>query len=130
MTIRENLLVLIKAIEDEPSKAINLNSFEQEGICGTLHCALGLATTLPHFYTQGLAWGEGRGDLPPCPAIGGRGLWQTGGLSKLDAMFGEDSYDRLFEPRSCGIWDDDLINWSTDKELAIARLRKQLELYP
>ncbi len=134
MTIRENLLVLIKAVEDEPEPLFDLSAFEQITSCGTLHCTLGLAGTLPHFYEQGLTLEPKDGIKASCPHIGGADIWKPGSWEKLDVLFGEDSYYRLFETYGGGALDSELVDLQNDasnsKELALARLNKQLELYP
>ena len=58
------------------------------------------------------------------------------GLKSLDSLFGKNAYDRLFATRMFGHFDDEILSrisfqgriWS-DKELALARLHKQLHFY-
>lgn len=127
MTIHENLLAAIAAVEAEDEKKIDLITFKQD--CGTIHCTLGLLTTLPAFQAQGLVWGYGLST--PAPSVGGVKAWGSGWLDELDKLFGTGSYGRLFEPAGGGAWDPEMYEegWS-DKRLALARLNKQLELYP
>lgn len=130
-TIRENLLVLIEAVTNEPEHLFDLTNFEKKEPCGTLHCTLGLATTLPHFYMQGLVMQPAEKERAACPAADGIRAYQPSCYAKLDALFGEESYCRLFEPAEGGEWDVELLAPDMpDKELALARLNKQLENYP
>lgn len=132
MTIRENLLVLIEAVQNEPENLLDLSTFGKVVSCGTLHCALGLAATLPHFYMQGIELLQ-----PPTPgkwgsatlSVGGIGIYGSAATIKLNELFGSNSYARLFEPAGDGDWDEEL--WEvSDKGLALARLNRQLEMYP
>lgn len=133
-TIIENLRRLIQLIEAEPDHLIDLERFEEEGSCGTHHCSLGLATQDEFFQAQGLSLGSvgvltrpliGEHEVSPFSQV-------SEGHSRLNAMFGEDSYERLFEPRGDSDWDSGIIeddDTLTDKDLALARLRKQLAIY-
>lgn len=128
MTIRENLLVLIEAVKSEPEKLFDLSVYERKNSCGTLHCTLGLAATLTHFRMQGL---EISASTVAVPVIGGTLVYDVGAYDKLDQLFGKESCGRLFGAKHEGEWDFDLqAEQLTDKQLALARLDKQLELYP
>lgn len=133
-TIRENLLALIKFIEDEPLNLFNLSYYHHETNCGTLHCSLGLAATKPYFHEQGLHYTE---DFHPMIAIQGH-HW----TACIDELFGSEAYMRLFKARECGSYDQTLkpgitLNGEafedagyTDKDLALDRLKLQLSFYP
>lgn len=131
MTIRDNLLAARAAIEAEPEAGLDLKEFENH--CGTIHCALGLLATLPFFNAQGLTMCRTSEGMP-VPYLGVEFMY-IGWRNNIDEMFGKGSYFRLFEARGCSTWDDELLGSDrprmlNDKQLALARLDKQLELYP
>ncbi len=126
-TIRCNLIEAIRVVEAEP--VLHLDSFISEHACGTLYCTAGLLAIQPYFQRQGLRFD---------------GNWAvTWYLDAPRDLFGEDAFDRLFAASEMGVWDDDLIREleapneddeptnprPTDKQLALARLRRQLDLY-
>lgn len=139
-TIKENLEQLIKFVEEEPEQLFDLRLYETPTPCGTLHCALGLAATKPFFQGQGLRFLGGL-------LIIADGRWPNN--HTLAPLFGEDSWSRLFEVRGLdykvegevvidsvfdgGSWDAGIFAklgpGITDKELALARLNRQLALY-
>lgn len=119
MTIIENLELLIKAVEDEPEQLFNLMWFERTAGCGTLHCTLGLAATMPGFQEQGLTL------VGSFPVLEGR-FTANNNSSNLDILFGKYAFARLFKSRNFGVWDREFSSPTSDKELALLRLRKQL----
>lgn len=136
--IVSNLKALIAAVEAQPEKQFDLGRFKDEGSCGTLFCTAGLATTMPVFQLQGMAlrnWGY-------------ESWWATvDGVDidnedcRVDELFGYEAYTHLFAARSDGKWDEELglefedgvfetaesMARMSDKDLALARLRKRLE---
>lgn len=139
--IIENLELAIKAVEEYPEELFDLERFQDRTQCGTLYCTAGLLSTVPHFYHQGVKLVDEGEDL--C----GANRWRL--IRKIDpatgvmnytylwSLFGDWAFDRLFEGRGHGIWDEHLIanlyekhdRFVTDKELALARLQKQLGIY-
>mgnify|MGYP001576459888 CR=1 FL=1 len=133
-TIRCNLIEAIRLVEAEP--VLELDQYLTETTCGTLYCTAGLLAQQPYFQRQGmrLSQDEDWGGL----SIGTYFL--TIGHREL---FGDDAFDRLFASSKVGVWDDELIREleapnedaeptkprPTDKQLALARLRRQLDLY-
>lgn len=130
-TIRENLLEAIKAIEAWPEEKLDLEYFmKTSASCGTLYCAAGLLTITPFFIEQGLYLQN----------IGGRNAFRKAGDEDTIAfrapwvsdMFGEGAFGNLFATHGQGDLDKELLadGYLSDKALALARLRKQLEMYP
>lgn len=124
-TIRENLLRAIKLVEDEPVQLVDLDEYAKTTPCGTLHCAAGLCASDPFFQAQGMTL-DGFGWLHTQP--------KDLPTDDLDALFGICAWQRLFNARACGTWDqgwlDPEAGHISDKELALLRLNKQLEEYP
>lgn len=125
--------------------------------CGTLMCSLGWIASSPEFSGRislklnldPSKFNELHGEdvyvpfLPHDPHVGTAAV-----LKHLDTVFGTNAYERLFEPRSTGSFDamhpnallapqtsdDDEplvyeIRDTTDKELALWRIDRQIALY-
>lgn len=130
MTIRDNLIEAIKEVTAHRDK-MDLGAWAIEEECGTIYCAAGLLATKSFFIKQGLhlvsdedargMWNLWYGDCPFAHLP----------RRVLDRLFGTDAFDKLFVRRGNGYWDDELLkdNELTDKELVLARLNKQLEMY-
>jgi hypothetical protein len=116
-TIRENLLALRAAIERQPERLFDMSTFSTPTICGTFYCSLGLAASMPFFNEQGLTLSEAG-----IPKFGEVHAWCH---EKLATMFGEDPYANLFTD---DYWQGE--RTMTDKERALDRINRQLELYP
>jgi hypothetical protein len=127
MTPRENIQLLISLIEQEPGSQINLNKFNSD--CGTIHCNLGLAGTHEHFKAQGLVMGWHGKKPRQVLVLTLNGSSPINETETLNAMFGPQSWERCFAPAGLGLWDIDLLLGS-HKDLALARLNKQLEQLP
>lgn len=127
-TILQNLQILRKTVESEPTELFNLSFYRYTEPCGTLHCTLGLAVE--------------KGIVPENAA-----RWATDFSSialnmstiELDKFYGRDSYNRLFDSRYSGTFDDlilkkilkthpDLFSTS-DREFALARIDHQIAIY-
>ncbi len=136
MTIKENLELLLAAIENQPEESIKLNSFKQETACGTLFCSLGLACSMPEFQAMGYGFyemvirGVEYSRIIYHAELNGECILDNEYV--VNNTFGTAAYNRLFEPRGAGYFDAGLIYWdeaTSDKQLAILRLKKQLENY-
>jgi len=139
MSITSNLETLLAAVEAQPEDNFDLSHFRQDTACGTNFCTLGLACTMPKFREMGFSLREELNTFAPS---GFSYHAQVNGLSAMwgnrtDFAFGTNSYERLFEPADDGNLDEELgyeFDYDTDtanmsdKELAIARLKKQIEL--
>ncbi len=125
MDIRENLTQLRAAVEDWPEEEFDLA--EIKTACGSHYCALGIACTMPYFHALGLSL------IGSSPVIGGH----YPGSHDLDEMFGRLAWGRLFASRQLGGWDAELTRDTkeerddsvSDKQLALARIDRQLVLY-
>lgn len=129
-----NLETLLSAVEAQPESLFDLSGYKQVEPCGTLFCTVGLAATMPFFQEQGVemrpvATNANLGEV----FINGQNAWR---FNVAPPLFGPNAFGNLFEPADCGNLDD-LLGYEddgenapnmTDKELAIARLRKQLEI--
>lgn len=133
-TIINNLKAAIAALEAEPDHLIDLRAYiiEHDG-CNTLHCSAGLLATTEHFKALGWRWSADGGDV----YIGNRWIgslnYSDPGII-LNQQLGSNAFDRLFHPRNLGAWDFSLHEEGpelliTDKDLALARLRRQLKEY-
>lgn len=122
-TIRDNLLQAIAATEAFPERLLALHYYRKETDCGTMYCLAGLLTTVPHFAEQGLTLQRSERDPTWTLVTEGR---------KLNDILGYSAWFRLFAPRGAAEWDEQLLRDGTltDKQLALARLRRQLEEYP
>lgn len=144
-----NLRLAIEVLSAIPEAVINLETFkEAHAKCGSTACAVGWLAQRKEFNEQGLF-------LVPVsntdvafhmhhftirdvnkPFRFDESRWQFG---FVDRLFGERAFDRLFMEYGGGDWDqmegwvyyndDDEFAGLSHKELAIARLRKQLDLY-
>jgi hypothetical protein len=122
--IKHNLELAIDYMEQQNATKFNLTQYVRVTDCGTLYCTAGLLATKPEFIQQGFC-SDKSGEVE----FDGNMLGIGPGA---DALFGESSFDRLFDTYRSGVWDDELIGNQqniSDKELALMRLRKQLELY-
>lgn len=129
--IVQNLMVLIQAVEDYPEPKLDLGIFKLDRECGTIYCTAGLAASLPIFQQQGLTLL----DRPfPIVTLNGYGINQEGGDKPLAELFGESAFCRLFSPRHGSPYDavSGLVYQEppvSDKQIALNRLRFQLDLY-
>lgn len=146
--IVRNIEVLIDLIKAYPQELFDLHAFTATKGCGTLYCSIGLAASQPYFQMKGLSLHNF--DLQ----IRGVDYFKTlidGDEDYLDTLFGEESFDRLFDRAGQGAfdaqhsdfdaeatWDDgeetgedevDAFPNTSDKELAIWRLEYQLARY-
>jgi hypothetical protein len=119
--IVQNLKKAIEAIEGRDSSELELSCFTSKGECGTLYCSAGILAITQYFYDQGMMFKEDH------VYINGRSMFQA---EVGDIMFGTCAYSRLFELRGCAEWDGEIDprDEMTDKELALARLNRQLEV--
>ena len=117
-SILENLRIAIEALEAAPEEAIDLARFKSP--CGTLFCFAGLLTTVPHFQALGMRLEEKYGwenyYSLKVKDTNYRNIW-----TELDEIFGKDSFSNLFE-------NNQFISIISDKSIALARARKQIEL--
>jgi hypothetical protein len=143
----DNLTRAIALIEDTPENKLDLAHFT--GDCGTLHCTAGWLATNPHFQKQGmglveLRFGYGTNTLTNTLDEEHR-LYD---FQFLNELFGPEAFDRLFDAYGEGKEDLWLIKEkegelsedqeadikegdykpTTDKWLALARLKRQLLL--
>lgn len=128
--ILENLEVLRAAVAAEPTELFDLQAYQRETDCGTLHCTLGLACTMPYFNEQGLRFDTC--DIPVMDENFGNII-----IHNFDILFGEGSYGKLFTSAGYGMCDEQLgYVWSydpdnlqnmTDKELALKRLDAEID---
>lgn len=131
LAIKQNLESLIVAVEAQPEEKFDLDRYKQETDCGTAFCTAGLASTMPEFQAQGLNYQKIPNTERGMVYVGTLSIWYRG---VSDPMFGPDSFTRLFEPAGVGALDG-LLGYDdegetpnmTDKELALARLRNQLQ---
>ncbi len=139
-TIRENLIAAIAAVAAWPENRFDLETFTGTNECGTFYCSLGLLTTVPHFRKQGLRLRTKERREGASFGVGKEGVEDAQFASQAtwpDEMFGMHAFYRLFSGRGDGDLDDAIITdldlqrgeRLSDKELAIARLRWQLENY-
>lgn len=140
--IKQNLEILLAAVEAQPETLFDLDAFRQDEPCGTLYCTAGLAATLPYFQCLGLKLD----DTCVWTEVTGKGVDVIDGGG--DYLFGENSWYNLFTPpgegrldalvgykyegelvgkhsSGCGIYKPNM----SDKELAIARLKEQIGQY-
>jgi hypothetical protein len=124
--IIKNLEVAIDVLTSTPEEKIDLRLFAQDTPCGTIACAIGTLAMYPYFQTQGVILTELPDDCY-CVSINGGSISFEGRF-----IFGEGNMIRLFTVRGNGAWDDVLLAanpYMTDKQLAIARLQRQLAIY-
>lgn len=131
-TIIKNLNTLAAAIVAYPEQLFDLQRYRLKEDCGTLYCSAGLAASMPFFQEQGMTFDEGCGDVLV------NGIFIAISVTGLDKMFGSDAFDVLFSTYHSGMYDTQLIikiedsketnDPVTHKELALARIAKQIEL--
>lgn len=141
--IVRNLEILIALIEAYPQSLFDLDAFQQVKSCGTLYCSVGLAASQPYFQFKGLT-------LSPASDLMVKGKEYWGGMEEndkvLDSIFGKDSFHNLFQPAGQSKGDAEHSDYdeefgydsdgndiyfenTTDKELALWRLKRQLAIY-
>lgn len=129
MGIKKNLIKAIEVIAMTPAKLVDLDSFQQEATCGTVHCTAGWLAENKFFKKQGMALQEhtyaNHFDVVNTRCdnddIEG-GAW-------TDEMFGEDAYEKIFTARGDSMWDERIFSEHgkvSDKELALLRLTRAL----
>lgn len=138
----ENLETLLAAVEAQPEQNFNLSYFrEDDNVCGTLFCTVGLACTMPVFQRQGFELIEKKlecftGRSVYYVEVNGQDVRDTGAA---DTSFGADAYNELFSTAGDSnidelvgyksIWKDDTEEYVTNmthKELAVARLKYRI----
>ncbi len=123
--ILQNLQRLLALIEQTPETNLDLNHYENQAECGTLHCVYGWAAQDPYFQQLG------------CEVLDGIALFKGKWLehlyisvldADLDTVFGPNSNMRLFRSCSWGDFDRDLAAEAEKghKALALARIRRQI----
>lgn len=141
LEIINNLRKAIGVVAAYPEDRFDLGTFRQnQHNCGTLFCTYGLLTESRQFPT--IKWGPVLPGYPSgYPFIGSRSEnenfwphpWTTSQKDRQDELFGKKAYGKLFELRGAGIYDFEIfleqLNTLSDKNLALARLKKQLALY-
>jgi hypothetical protein len=125
-TIVENLQAMIDAVQAHPDDQLYLAAWHT---CGSIYCIGGLCAVTPHFTAQGVK-----------PAISGApALPNLSFTTTLNRLFGtyldsdgeeEAAYWFIFTPHGDSEWDRGLDPHDalTDKDLALARLRKALAI--
>jgi hypothetical protein len=134
-----NLEALLAAVEAQPETLFDLSFFRNETECGSNFCAVGLACTMPEFQAMGFNLRATANDYSRdgfsyrAEINGALAMWNN----RTDFAFGTDSYQRCFEPANEGSLDNELgyefdrdtdTANMTDKELAVARLKKQIAI--
>lgn len=115
VNFRENIAVLHSIIDGVPDHLINLRYYKTDQPCGTICCGAGWAAMHPYFQKQGLMLDKS------LPRLGNNPNPST----SLAALFGNHAFSELFEKRTDGVWDSELLRRGmTDKQLLLARLRK------
>jgi hypothetical protein len=128
--VLKNLFTLLGAVQAQPEANFDLSSYARKEPCGTLFCTAGLAASLPHFQSQGMAL---------IPWSTNTFMVEINGLdidvreADTDKMFGPDAWYSLFATYADGRRDESLGSGSygsgramTDKALAIARIQAQI----
>lgn len=115
---QENIAVLHSIIDGIPERLIDLCLYKQKSHCGTICCGAGWATMHPYFQAQGIMLDEWN-----LPTLAYRESTRVD--EALDTLFGDNAFSTMFERRSEGDWDGELLTKGmTDKELLLARLKK------
>lgn len=138
-TILQNLEIAYTAVKGYDSQLFDLRTFREKSDCGIIHCSLGLLGTMPHFNKQGLEFS----DHPLKDDADYRILLIEGvpvmrvSFSKLNVLFGDNCFNRLFQSKGYGTWDlqrdenpaflENNPNL-TDQKLALLRLEHQIKL--
>jgi hypothetical protein len=146
-TIIENLEALKAAVEAQPESRFDLSRFRNDTPCGTNFCTAGLAASLPQFQALGFRLDATPKDYAPgefnyTVSVNGIDVYspvsgdEEDEADAADLVFGARAWQHLFETAGDGEldreigyaydWKEDVGNM-TDKELAIARLKKQIE---
>lgn len=149
--IIDNLKRALVILEAAPSEGLYLDSFKSP--CGTIHCAAGLLTTDPYFNSLGMGLREtySKTSYLLVNLKLNETAMDTWNFTFLDAIFGVDAFDCLFDEYGVGDYDKiiiesetdfnhdedyfDYIDWEeyekpmTDKQLAISRLALRIRNY-
>jgi hypothetical protein len=116
--VQENIAVLHSIIDGIPEHLVKLEKFKQEQACGTIYCGIGWAAMHPYFQAQGLAFTPSAYQ----PFLNNR---ISPSFRYFDELFGEHAFSKLFDKRTEGMWDAELLHFGmTDKQLLLARLKK------
>lgn len=127
--IKERLALAYQIIGGIPARAIDLEEVEKQYgkrlDCGTICCSLGWLSLHPTFTELGLKRNKKtpRESVTPQVMYGNRIRKRFNGI---DVLFGKDSFNRLFEVRGCGAYDNQLLGENpdlSDKQLALARFK-------
>lgn len=126
--IKRNLEVLLAAVKAQPEELFDLGNYKQYAPCGTLFCTAGLAASIPFFQEQGMelvSHGSGGNFSVHVDNT------HISYAPKTNTLFGNDAFEELFQPNGLGFSDSTISDdeGMPDKELAIARLEKQLTIY-
>lgn len=139
--IINNLEILRAVVEAQPENLFDLGSFKKVEPCGTLFCTLGLACTMPHFQQMGLSLKYDENFKYFEALVGDYSAYQS---NEIDSIFGDNSFNYLFEPAGGSGVDDELgfdVDYEdyddgdsvpqnmTDKTLALKRLDRQINIY-
>lgn len=148
--IRANILRAIDLITASPDESLNLDKFKSE--CGTLHCAAGLLTTDSYFASLGMALAR-TGEYNSFYRLYNWNNPDFNDYRWLNDIFGKNAFDVLFCEYGNGSADPEILSdfgkyeffddgelvetdWDvvpkplTDKQLALARMRYQLDSIP
>ncbi len=129
-----NLKLLHSHVQLQPETRFDLQRFKKEKECGTCFCTAGLAACIPEFQSMGLQIYEQ--DEMFYVSFNGVDVWESSGIEKV---FGQECFGNLFEIRDAGYLDEQHLKWNgdmweldesiTDKQLALWRLERQIEIY-
>jgi hypothetical protein len=137
MNYLENLTILRDHLAQVPE--INLKHYRALTDCGTLYCAAGWMPHITHFQRLGIVDSVGgaprleadlalrvRAEIDPYDQVDSIDL----ACNYLFGLFeGGHAHDYLFNSFGHGLWDRELLtDGMTDKELALARLDKAIEI--
>lgn len=141
--IIENLKRARALLDDIPTEQLDLRVYKGTGDCGTIGCALGWLAMSPQFAHivhlvshERAAWYTGPVPAPAgcavAPTLPNRGY----DFSWLDAHFGPDAHNRLFNANGDGYFDSEHPEYEecpeyvriSDKELALWRIDQQIAL--
>lgn len=138
-----NLTTLLAAVEAQPETLFDLQQFKQTKPCGTIFCTVGLAATMPHFTEQGLGLTQyyPGTDGGYYVSLNGMHMCEDENEEALEAMFGPEAFEHLFQPAGEGMkdaaygleqtfddWEDEVIDSNmTDKQLAVVRLQQRIK---
>lgn len=143
-----NLKKAIEIIEATPEQRIDLQRYEQQTDCGTLHCAAGELACDPHFIEQGFVLQE-TSEHCDIKMLFCKNAPDRDAYDGSELLFGPDAWVRLFSIYGTGKLDSEFLpEWTkwyngeepyvseessepkemSHKALALLRLRKQLAL--